>query len=261
MIVIRCLWGFVLILESRNTTTQHNTTNQMSVLQDADDYQLENIWTVWYDAPPTTTEDSAQQSIASGGGGVAASSESSTPVNKPVETAAQWANRLSQVTNVMTIKEFWRAMRALPCANLQPSVSLYLFKSGVRPMWEDPLNKGGGRWLLSVPKWAEVEKLWENTCMALVGETIGTSVCGVVLTAKKKSQQQQQQQQGQQGPSPSTSPAPTRGGERLALWLRGNTSEEDIKKAGAAWRKALELPETTIIDWQLHDRPRPRTIV
>lgn len=32
-------------------------------------------------------------------------------------------------------------------SELPPTTDLHLFKSGIRPMWEDPANTRGGKWV------------------------------------------------------------------------------------------------------------------
>lgn len=39
-----------------------------------------------------------------------------------------------------------------PASELRQGTDYSLFKQGVRPMWEDPGNKNGGRWLISLDR-------------------------------------------------------------------------------------------------------------
>lgn len=36
--------------------------------------------------------------------------------------------------------------------DLPPQTDLHLFKSGIRPMWEDPANTRGGKWVHKIIK-------------------------------------------------------------------------------------------------------------
>lgn len=51
--------------------------------------------------------------------------------------------------------------------------NFHFFKEGVKPMWEDPANKEGGKWLIMSPnsKKQELDTMWLNT------------VCGAKLVA------------------------------------------------------------------------------
>lgn len=44
----------------------------------------------------------------------------------------------------------------LPPADIANGTDLYIFKKGIKPMWEDPMNENGGRWLINVPPNADV---------------------------------------------------------------------------------------------------------
>ena len=51
-----------------------------------------------------------------------------------------------------------------------------LFKQGIKPMWEDPQNKDGGRWLISIDKRLRsmyLDQLWLEIMMCLIGEAFG----------------------------------------------------------------------------------------
>ena len=44
------------------------------------------------------------------------------------------------------------------------------FKTGIKPMWEDPENIDGGRWLLTIEKKrVDLNDLWQNALLSLVG--------------------------------------------------------------------------------------------
>lgn len=52
-------------------------------------------------------------------------------------------------------------------------------------MWEDPANSKGGQWLIRLRK-NQIDRAWENVCMAMLGEQfmVEDEICGVVLTTK-----------------------------------------------------------------------------
>jgi translation initiation factor 4E len=50
---------------------------------------------------------------------------------------------------------------------------IYLLKKDIPPMWEDPQNRDGGRWVLSLDKKNRAQSLdiyWLNCLLALVGD-------------------------------------------------------------------------------------------
>ena len=84
---------------------------------------------------------------------------------KKTMTAKEWANNQKKVFSFETVEEFWKSFAFIP----QPSEVFYdgsarkrvgpapndrciesfsLFKEGIAPEWEDPLNISGGEWNL-----------------------------------------------------------------------------------------------------------------
>lgn len=53
---------------------------------------------------------------------------------------------------------------------LQPTTDYLLFHTGVRkPVWEDPLNLSGGKWIIRLRK-GIADRLWEDLVMAVIGD-------------------------------------------------------------------------------------------
>ena len=62
---------------------------------------------------------------------------------------------------------------------------LNFFVDGVKPLWEDPACKEGGRITLRLPK-THTSKYWEDLLVAMIGEqfTAPNEVLGLVLSTK-----------------------------------------------------------------------------
>jgi len=62
---------------------------------------------------------------------------------------------------------------------------LQVFVDGVKPLWEDPEFKDGGRFALRLPK-THTAKYWEDLLLAMIGEqfTSANKVLGLLLTTK-----------------------------------------------------------------------------
>lgn len=67
----------------------------------------------------------------------------------------------------------------------------HLFKAGVRPEWEDPQNKHGGKWSYQYKdkRSVDVDRLWLQVMMSAIGETLEEEedgeVMGVVVNVRK----------------------------------------------------------------------------
>lgn len=82
---------------------------------------------------------------------------------------ALWNYNVADVTN--KVESFWTLWAHIcPPSTVQPTTDYLLFHSGVRrPVWEDPLNLQGGKWIIRLKKGAS-ERLWEQLMMAVVGD-------------------------------------------------------------------------------------------
>lgn len=85
------------------------------------------------------------------------------------------------------VEEFWSIYAYLKRPDTLPVISdLHLFREGIRPIFEDPANKDGGKWTLSLRKGIAV-RYWEQLVMAIVGDqfwSIGDELCGIVLSIR-----------------------------------------------------------------------------
>ena len=69
------------------------------------------------------------------------------------------------------MESFWSLWTHVhPPSSLLPTTDYLLFHSGVRrPVWEDPLNLAGGKWIIRLRK-GVADWLWEDLVLALVGD-------------------------------------------------------------------------------------------
>lgn len=69
------------------------------------------------------------------------------------------------------MESFWSLWSHLnPPSALQPTTDYLLFHSGIRrPVWEDPLNISGGKWIIRLKK-GVADRLWEDIVLAIVGD-------------------------------------------------------------------------------------------
>lgn len=64
------------------------------------------------------------------------------------------------------------------------------FVDGVKPMWEDPANTNGGRWVIRVQK-GYANKLWEDLLLATIGDQFepANEVNGIIVSVKQQGDQ------------------------------------------------------------------------
>jgi len=69
------------------------------------------------------------------------------------------------------VESFWSLWTHLaPPSALQPTTDYLLFHSGIRrPVWEDPLNLSGGKWIIRLKK-GVADRIWEDLVLAVIGD-------------------------------------------------------------------------------------------
>jgi translation initiation factor 4E len=78
-----------------------------------------------------------------------------------------------------------------PVSGLALKSDYHLFKEDVRPEWEDPQNKHGGKWSYQFKekRSVDIDTLWLHVMMAAIGETLEEEedgeVMGVVVNVRK----------------------------------------------------------------------------
>jgi len=163
---------------------------------------LHNKWALWFDNP------------------------------KAAAPSSDWKENLQLCGTFDTPAKFWHIFNNVkPPSHISLQCNYHIFKQGIQPMWEDPQNEHGGKWIFTIPKSgnnrSRIDEFWLFTCLALIGETIdfsGDMVCGAVVSIRKSQ-------------------------DRIALWIR--TNEPDIvSKIGARWKKALNVNNK--LKYQVH---------
>ena len=83
---------------------------------------LHNSWTLYYDNPRETP-------------------------------TGEWLANLKPLSSISSVEDFWSAFNnILPAGQAPLNGNYHLFKTGIKPMWEDEANKNGGKWILTCPK-------------------------------------------------------------------------------------------------------------
>ena len=78
---------------------------------------------------------------------------------------------IKKISAFASVESFWSLFTHLqPPSALQPTTDYLLFHAGVRrPVWEDPLNLAGGKWIVRLRK-GVADRLWEDLVCAVVGD-------------------------------------------------------------------------------------------
>lgn len=196
--------------DASSSSTSSTDTGSLSVIADSDQtHRLQNGWTFYYNTG----------------------------------TANDWKPKL--FTTFSTVEDMWRLTNTVPePARLSPGVMYYLFKETIKPEWEDPANKEGGRWILTIKVNTSPEGItamnnsWLYTVLALCGEQFGQDnddICGCVLKPRGKE-------------------------VHIELWIRSDEDDDRIKRIGHTFKAHAEY--FTTLQYKAHPKgdQDPKTV-
>jgi translation initiation factor 4E len=182
------------------------------------EHPLENAWTIYHDQksgfPPTSA------------GGADQPPNSAHPAFGPgsVEKGEYEAGLTVIGEHIDTVELFCRYFNWLkPPSQLEKNSNYHLFKAGIKPMWEDPANAQGGKWVLTMKNNpALLDRCWSWLAMALVGEELdeGDEICGAVVSVRTRV-------------------------DRIQVWTRG---KEDVEKLNGIAKKMVKILDVTEAD-------------
>ncbi|KAF8064643.1 EIF4E1 [Scenedesmus sp. PABB004] len=162
-------------------------------------HPLEHKWTLWFDNPST------KQSLTRYGQG------------------------LRPVYSFDSVEDFWCLYNNIKApSQLQPSATYYLFKDGIEPKWEDPMNAHGGSWVANAPRTpngrATLDAWWLHAVLACIGEQFdeGDEVCGVTVNIRA-------------------------GKDRIELWTKTAANEALQTSLAKQLKQMLDIPDSNKI--------------
>jgi translation initiation factor 4E len=146
----------------------------------------------------------------------------SFPVQPPEST--DYEAGLTVIGEFDTVEEFCRYFNWLkPPSKLERNSNYHLFKSGIKPMWEDEANANGGKWVLTMKNSPVLlDRCWSWLAMALVGEELeeGDEICGAVVSLRSKV-------------------------DRIQVWTR---SKDDVEKLNGIGKRLVKLLDISEVD-------------
>jgi len=132
--------------------------------------------------------------------------------NKKGNQGAAWEEHLQQVGTFDKVELFWGYFNHMMAASqLEMNANYHLFRTGIKPAWEDPANAKGGKWIITTTSRDRhyLDAYWRNLVLAVIGEIVDDEeICGAVLSRR-------------------------RGGDRLAVWNKSKDDADKILKLGA----------------------------
>jgi translation initiation factor 4E len=135
-----------------------------------------------------------------------------------------------------------------PASELAQKSDYHLFKSGVRPEWEDQQNKHGGRWSYTFKGGKASDDLWLNVMLAAIGEQLeddnDNEVMGVVVNIRKAF--------WRVGLWSRTAGQPPKKGTPAAENGNRDEGKQRLEKIGRRFKTVLQLPEQEMVEFSGH---------
>ncbi|GJC93742.1 eukaryotic initiation factor 4E [Colletotrichum higginsianum] len=92
-------------------------------------------------------------------------------------------------SQIESVQDFWKYNNNTPVDQIKMRESIYLFKQGFKPIWEDRRNINGGAWTFRVPKNIGPD-VWTRVQLLAIGEKLQSvlddndQICGVGLSVR-----------------------------------------------------------------------------
>jgi len=104
---------------------------------------------------------------------------------------ADYLKELEPVGTFKTVENFWSTWnQLLEQCNTKAEANYHMFKDDIKPLWEDPKNSKGGKWVIPLQKDQssdeETIRLWMSLMLALVSGDWGveSEINGIVLQSR-----------------------------------------------------------------------------
>uniref|UniRef100_A0A182PDP8 eIF-4F 25 kDa subunit n=1 Tax=Anopheles epiroticus TaxID=199890 RepID=A0A182PDP8_9DIPT len=144
-----------------------------------------------------------------------------------VDRSKKWTDSMNEVTSFSTVEDFWSLFNHIRGpSEIKVGGDYMLFKSHIRPMWEDEANKHGGRWTVNMNKRLS-DKYWLDTVLCLIGEAFDHSdqICGATVNVRQKI-------------------------DKISIWTADYDNRAAVLDIGRKYKERLNLREN--IYYQMH---------
>ncbi|KAI0325900.1 eukaryotic translation initiation factor 4E class II [Cubamyces sp. BRFM 1775] len=167
----------------------------------------------------------------------------------PGNKITNYEEGIKKISAFSSVESFWSLWTHVhPPSSLLPTTDYLLFHSGVRrPVWEDPLNLSGGKYIIRLRK-GVADRLWEDLVLAVIGDQFD----GVVDEGEA-----QQSQPNPEGVPPGEWPeicgctiSVRQNEDIISLWNRHDGNAKSKEKIKETIRRVLNLPPTTTMEYK-----------
>ena len=133
------------------------------------------------------------------------------------------------ISSFGSVEGFWQVYDHIVRPNeFKVTTDYHLFKEGVKPTWEDPMNRAGGKWMVRLKK-GLASRYWEELLIAMIGEQfeVGQEICGAVVSVRNSE-------------------------DIISIWNKSSENKDATNKIRDQMRRILKLPQFISIEYKKH---------
>lgn len=139
---------------------------------------------------------------------------------------------------MVKVEDFWRMYNNLyTVTEIIPNTDYLMFRKGIRPEWEDPWNKKGGKWVVTLPIEEDMEEEAEQAWMQLLMHMIGGQfpddcyelINGAIFSVREKHW-------------------------RMTLWCNDNNNIPKLRRIGNKFKELCNFPSKFKVIYQIHEK-------
>ncbi|KAI0075314.1 translation initiation factor eIF4e [Panus rudis PR-1116 ss-1] len=173
----------------------------------------------------------------------------------PGNKITNYEEGIKKISDFRSVESFWSIWTHLNApSSLLPTTDYLLFHSGIRrPVWEDPLNLGGGKWIIRVKK-GVADRLWEDLVLAIIGDQFDD------VTEDKESGKEKDKEKngtatvdgnGDEWPEICGCTISVRQNEDIiTVWNKTDSDAKVKEKINQTMRRVLNLPSNTNMEYK-----------
>ncbi|KAI8046044.1 eukaryotic translation initiation factor 4E1-like [Drosophila gunungcola] len=143
-----------------------------------------------------------------------------------------WEDVLTKIGTLSTVEDFWGLYyRIEKPSKLKLGSDYMFFKENIRPMWEDPINLQGGRWLITIGSAFkdDLDIIWLDVLLCLIGEACDhcDQICGAAVRIRRKV-------------------------NKISIWTNDAKDEEAILEIGYKLHEVVRLVSHATVQYHAH---------
>ena len=143
---------------------------------------------------------------------------------------------LHEVFTFGTLEDFWRMHNnTYSISDVISNTDYLIFKKGIRPEWEDPANKYGGKWVVTLPieddMCEECDRAWLRLLLAVIGGQFAKderdAINGMIFSIRDKHL-------------------------RISLWCNNSTDKDLLTRIGSQFKSLANFDSKYSFGYQIH---------